>query len=235
CAPARGHRDRGVAGGRARRDRVSRLAVPRRGHRLRRRRRGADLTVAAVDRAVEGWTVAQVLAAEEPLLAAGVPLMQRAATALALEVTKVLRERRGRVGGSAVLLLVGGGNNGGDTLHAGAVLARRGATVLAVLTTPRPHAEGLAALLAAGGRAASLVDEDASGAIDAGGAGEHGTDPEPAWSAKVAIPLEHAVDVAARSDVVLDGLLGLGGRGAPRGPAGRLVVRLGDVLAGLRS
>ncbi|MFB9956150.1 NAD(P)H-hydrate epimerase [Cellulomonas denverensis] len=56
------------------------------------------------------------------------------------------------------MLLVGSGNNGGDTLHAGALLATRGVRVLALCTTDRPHAEGLAALTRAGGRAVLVVD-----------------------------------------------------------------------------
>lgn len=41
------------------------------------------------------WTSDQVRALEEPLLAAGVPLMERASFALAVQVAGVLRERRG--------------------------------------------------------------------------------------------------------------------------------------------
>ena len=51
------------------------------------------------------------------------------------------------------MLLVGTGNNGGDALFAGALLARRGARVTAVLLDPeRAHPAGLAALRGAGGR-----------------------------------------------------------------------------------
>ena len=93
------------------------------------------------------YSVAQVRAAEEPLLAAGVPLMARASTALAVQVAR----RLPAVYGARVVLLVGGGNNGADTLYAGAWLARRGAAVVAVLTgDPVQHA--LADYLAAGGR-----------------------------------------------------------------------------------
>lgn len=139
------------------------------------------------------WDAAAVRAAEEPLLTAGVPLMDRAAFGLAVHVARVLRARRGRVGGARAVLLVGPGNNGGDTLHAGALLARRGVGVTAVLTADRVHATGLAALRRAHGRVRGDVD---------------------------------APDVAAAladADVVLDGLLGLGGRGGLRGPAARLV------------
>ncbi|MFE4218479.1 NAD(P)H-hydrate dehydratase [Streptomyces sp. NPDC056844] len=79
-------------------------------------------------------------------------LMQRAAAGLAVACGDLLR-RNGRVYGSRVLLLVGSGDNGGDTLYAGARLARRGAGVRALLTTPdKVHRAALAALLAAGGQ-----------------------------------------------------------------------------------
>uniref|UniRef100_UPI0030FA3F10 NAD(P)H-hydrate epimerase n=1 Tax=Cellulosimicrobium funkei TaxID=264251 RepID=UPI0030FA3F10 len=111
---------------------------------------------------IEAWSVADVRAAEEPLLAAGVPLMERASFALATVVARDLARRRsvalpdggrrdGRVTGARAVLLVGSGNNGGDTLHAGAYLARRGVEVLAVLTGEHAHAGGLAALRDAGG------------------------------------------------------------------------------------
>jgi hydroxyethylthiazole kinase-like uncharacterized protein yjeF len=142
------------------------------------------------------WDAAAVRAAEEPLLAAGVPLMDRAAFGLATHVARVLRDVRGRVGGAHVVLLVGPGNNGGDTLHAGARLARRGARVTAVLASPRVHGDGLAALRAAHGRVVPAHDDAAADAL---------------------------AGTVLAADVVLDGLLGIGGRGGVRGPGARLV------------
>lgn len=102
-------------------------------------------------------TVAQVRAAEEPLLAAGVPLMARASTALAVQVAR----RLPAVYGARVVLLVGSGNNGADTLYAGAWLARRGASVVALLAgDPVQHA--LQAFLRDGGRVGTV--EAAAGA-----------------------------------------------------------------------
>jgi hydroxyethylthiazole kinase-like uncharacterized protein yjeF len=92
-------------------------------------------------------TVAEVRAAEEPLLAAGVPLMARASTGLAVAVAR----RLPFLYGARVALLVGGGNNGADTLWAGAWLARRGAAVVAVLAADAEPV-ALQALLGAGGR-----------------------------------------------------------------------------------
>lgn len=86
-------------------------------------------------------------------------LMQRAAAGLAVTCGRLL----GRVFGANIALLVGSGDNGGDALFAGALLARRGAAVSAVLLGDRAHERGLAALRAAGGRVrdpAVLADAD---------------------------------------------------------------------------
>jgi ADP-dependent NAD(P)H-hydrate dehydratase / NAD(P)H-hydrate epimerase len=112
------------------------------------------------------WTSSQVRAAEEPLLAAGAPLMDRAAFGLATHVAALLRERRGRVGGARVVVLVGPGNNGGDALFAGAHLARRGASVTAVAVDERVHPGGAAALRAAGGRFEGQVRPGADVVLD---------------------------------------------------------------------
>ena len=75
-------------------------------------------------------------------------LMQRAAYGLATAVADLLRDDDGAgVYGARVLLLVGSGDNGGDALYAGALLARRGARVEALLLSERAHEEGLAELL----------------------------------------------------------------------------------------
>ncbi|MGI3785024.1 MAG: NAD(P)H-hydrate epimerase [Janthinobacterium lividum] len=79
-------------------------------------------------------------------------LMQRAAAGLATVVAGELVGRTGRLYGARLLVLVGPGNNGGDALWAAARLAGRGVRVEAVSVLGTPHAEGLAALLAAGGR-----------------------------------------------------------------------------------
>ncbi|MFH9468092.1 NAD(P)H-hydrate dehydratase [Streptomyces clavifer] len=106
------------------------------------------------------YSVETVRAAEQALMAR-LPegaLMQRAAAGLAVACGDLLR-RNGRVYGSRVLLLVGSGDNGGDTLYAGARLARRGAGVRALLTSPdKVHPGGLAALLGAGGQVLDTPD-----------------------------------------------------------------------------
>lgn len=123
-------------------------------------------------------TVAEVRAAEAELLAA-LPegaLMQRAAAGLAYAVLDLLGSGYGR----RVLLLVGSGDNGGDALYAGALLARRGCGVEAVLLSPgRTHRAGRAALVAAGGAVVGVGD-------------------------------------ATGPDVVVDGIVGIGGSGPLR-------------------
>lgn len=116
------------------------------------------------------YTAAQIRAAEEAtgeLLTGGV-LMARAATAVAGTVLTAVRRRTGGVYGRTVLLVVGAGNNGGDALYAGAILAKRGVRVHAILLDPdRAHIEGLRALRQAGGRVTDRVPERVDVAVDA--------------------------------------------------------------------
>ncbi|MCW2755146.1 MAG: NAD(P)H-hydrate epimerase [Marmoricola sp.] len=134
-------------------------------------------------------TVEQVRAAEAVALAV-LPrgaLMQRAAAGLAVAIADLL----GGVYGRRILLLVGSGDNGGDALYAGAMLARRGAAVEAILLSDQVHTVARAALLAAGGRVV-------------------------------------APEGATRPDVVVDGIVGIGGRPGLRPEAAAAV----DLFAG---
>lgn len=129
-------------------------------------------------------TVEQVRAAEERLLAT-LPegaLMQRAAHGLAHAVLDLLGSAYGR----RVLLLVGPGNNGGDALYAGAVLARRGCAVEARLLADDVHPGGLAALRSAGGRVVCPSTRSTA-----------------SWGTRPA---------GSRPEVVVDGIVGIGGR-----------------------
>jgi ADP-dependent NAD(P)H-hydrate dehydratase / NAD(P)H-hydrate epimerase len=134
-------------------------------------------------------TVHQVRDAEAALMAR-LPegaLMQRAAAGLAHAVLDLL----GRAYGSRILLLVGSGDNGGDALYAGAILARRGSAVEALLLSPeKAHAAGVAALRSAGGRVVADV------------------------------ACAHA------PDVVVDGIVGIGGTGPLREDAAAVVEQL---------
>lgn len=134
----------------------------------------------------DAYTVEAVRKAEDALMARTPDgtLMQRAAAGLAAVCARLLP----RVYGARVVLLVGSGDNGGDALYAGARLARRGASVRAVLASERVHERGASALRAAGGR----VVADGSTAR---------AEPE-----------------IAAADLVVDGLLGIGGRGGLREP-----------------
>ncbi|QAY61337.1 NAD(P)H-hydrate epimerase [Microbacterium protaetiae] len=109
-----------------------------------------------------GYTAQQIRSAEAPLLAAGVPLMARAATGLADVVREVLQGRDAAPG--RVLLLVGSGNNGGDALFAGAALAADGCQVSIIDVGSRIHEEGLAAARQAG---AVIVPDAAAAAASA--------------------------------------------------------------------
>lgn len=161
------------------------------------------------------WDAAAVRAAEEPLLTAGVPLMDRAAFALSVLVSRELLARRGRVGGAHAVLLVGPGNNGADTLYAGAHLAARGVAVTALLAAEGVHEDGLASLRRAGGRA--LVVRSA---------GESAAPRGTAAAGSTVLDAFAGAAVAAKADVVLDGLLGIGARGGLRGTARDLVAAL---------
>ena len=76
----------------------------------------------------------QVRAAEAPLLAAGEPLMRRAAAALAA----IVREELADAVNPRILVLVGSGDNGGDAMFAAALLARGGRGGAAARVGPVP-------------------------------------------------------------------------------------------------
>lgn len=145
------------------------------------------------------WSVAEVIAAEQPLLAAGEPLMQRAADGLAAVVRAELAspssdaESRGLA--PRVLALVGAGNNGGDALWACARLAADGVPVAVLATAASIHEAGRDAAVAAGAR---LIE---------------------------AAQLDAALETA---EVVIDGILGIGsaGRAALRDDARDVVMRV---------
>ncbi|GAB3272031.1 bifunctional ADP-dependent NAD(P)H-hydrate dehydratase/NAD(P)H-hydrate epimerase [Kineosporia babensis] len=130
-------------------------------------------------------------------------LMQRAAAGLAVSCARVLRERTGKISGRRTVLLVGPGDNGGDALYAGERLARRGVAVVALLTSEKVHSAGVRALAAVGGRCVQVSPDTAV----------------EAWT-----HLEAA-------DLVVDGLLGLGGRPGLREPAAGLIDRIPDHAA----
>ena len=141
----------------------------------------------------DAYQVAAVRAAEHALMQI-VPdgtLMSRAAAGLASICAALLRREPGYVYGARVVVLAGSGDNGGDALYAGARLARHGAAVTAIAAGSRVHPGGTAALRQAGGR----VTDDAGDA-----------------AAALIAPL------ITGADLIVDGLLGIGGRGGLRDP-----------------
>jgi NAD(P)H-hydrate epimerase len=141
-----------------------------------------------------GYSAEQVRAAEAPLLAAGEPLMRRAAAGLAEELRRKLDERPPRPDGGSqrrVLLLVGPGNNGGDALYAGAELAAAGMAVSIVPTGSRMLGEALDAALTSGARLKADADPDA------------------------------ACRLASGADAIVDGILGTGTSSESPGLRGR--------------
>lgn len=156
------------------------------------------------------FTADQVRDAEDALLAATPEgaLMRRAAFGLAMEALRMLRSHTGVVPGRRVTLLVGAGNNGGDALWAGYELRRRGVRVDAVLLAPdRAHPAGLAALRRAGGRVHELGDATTADATTA----DDPTADDPAAA------------VVRLADLVVDGIVGISGKGPLREPAAALV------------
>ncbi|HEV2537278.1 MAG TPA: NAD(P)H-hydrate epimerase, partial [Streptosporangiaceae bacterium] len=145
----------------------------------------------------DAYQVTTVRAAERALMEL-VPdgtLMDRAAAGLASVCAALLRTDPGFVYGARVAVLAGSGDNGGDALYAGARLARRGAAVTAIAAGPKTHQGGLSALRAAGGR---VADGQVAGDVAA---------------------------AVGQADLILDGLLGIGGRGGPREPFAGLAAR----------
>ena len=138
----------------------------------------------------DAYQVAAVRAAERALMQI-VPdgaLMARAATGLAAVCASLLTRYPGHVYGTRVVVLAGSGDNGGDALYAGALLARRGVAVSAITAGPKAHPGGTAALRAAGGRVIAQADPTGS------------------------------ADLMNEADLIIDGLLGIGGRGGLREP-----------------
>lgn len=137
----------------------------------------------SVEAVIRAHTVEQVRSAEATLLAT---LPEGALMLRAAHgLAYAVLDLMGSAYGRRVLLLVGAGNNGGDALHAGAVLARRGVQVEAWLLSEDALDSGRAALREAGGRVVCLTPGNGPG-----------TGPV----------------TTARPDIVVDGIVGIGGR-----------------------
>jgi ADP-dependent NAD(P)H-hydrate dehydratase / NAD(P)H-hydrate epimerase len=135
---------------------------------------------------IRAYAVSSVREAEAAASAAGLAeseLMSRAAAGLAA----VASERLGGAGGRRVVAVVGAGNNGGDALYAIASLARDGAVAVVLTVADTVHEGGLQAAHDAG---VLVLDAVAKGADTA---------------SAVSSTLREA-------DLVIDGIVGIGGR-----------------------
>jgi hydroxyethylthiazole kinase-like uncharacterized protein yjeF len=149
-------------------------------------------------------TVAAVQAADADAQAGGTPvevLMGRAGAAVATAACREL----GRVAGRRVVALAGKGHNGGDALEALARLAARGAGAEALVTGDPGDLDDqgrrCVALVRAAGGRVRRFSPELAGRLLAG------------------------------ADLVLDGLLGTGSSGAPRGAVAKAVEAVGTAGA----
>jgi ADP-dependent NAD(P)H-hydrate dehydratase / NAD(P)H-hydrate epimerase len=185
------------------------------------------------------WNVSVIRTAERAAMD-GLPdgaLMRRAAAGLAAECLRLLRPAYG----APVAVLVGAGDNGGDALYAGARLAGRGAAVTAVLLSPdRAHPGGLAALRAAGGRVLAVPAGGAAGSPAGSSAAEDAAGSSAGARAEAigaeAVGAEavgaEAVRAVRGARLVLDGIVGIGGKGGLRPAAAALLAAVtGTVVA----
>jgi hydroxyethylthiazole kinase-like uncharacterized protein yjeF len=146
-------------------------------------------------------TVAQVRSAEA-LTMVHTPesvLMDRAAEGLAEACATRLEHSRGKIVGSRIAVLVGTGNNGGDALLAGARLARLGAIVTAIGVGHTVHER-------------ALKTARSDGVL---------------WcEATRTAGLATAFAAVADSDLVIDGITGIGSKPGLRAPASAIVAAI---------
>jgi ADP-dependent NAD(P)H-hydrate dehydratase / NAD(P)H-hydrate epimerase len=149
---------------------------------------------------IQAYSVEQVREAEEALLAQTPDgeLMRRASTGLA----EVLRARAEQLDARRLVVLVGPGNNGGDALHAAAMVSD-GLAVVVVQVASRPHPGGARAVADAG-VPVHVLDRDAT-----------------------QVP-EDVRTALAEADLVVDGLLGIGGTPGLRGAMAAVVDAIGE-------
>ena len=135
-------------------------------------------------------------------------LMQRAAAGLASVCAELLSSGPGGPGGvygARVTVLAGTGDNGGDALYAGALLAARGAAVTAIQAGQKIHPGGAAALRTRGGRVVTVAPPRSP------------DDTRPDIGARYDVGHD-ARQAIGRADLIIDGMLGIGGSGGLREP-----------------
>ncbi len=170
--------------------------------------------------AIEILTAAEAAARDRETIDAGVPsraLMERAGAAAAAEIARRFGDRLG----TGAVIFAGAGNNGGDAWVVARALAAAGIAVRVEEVEPArtedAQAERELALRALAKRAESAPTGEAPGSL-----ASHGMTELPVES--MAMPVE-----AAR--VVIDGVLGTGARGAPRGAAAVAIARIEELGA----
>ena len=129
-------------------------------------------------------------------------LMENAGRSVAQVIHRVYGERPEGRSRPRVVGLVGAGNNGGDALVVLRTLAAWGWDATAVLAADRPADDPLLH-----GWPVTVIPDGAADAADA----------------SAGIPRPGLVERLARADVVVDGVLGTGARGAPRARQARLI------------
>ncbi len=132
-------------------------------------------------------------------------LMLRAAAGLASVCATASCANPGGIYGSRVVVLAGTGDNGGDALYAAALLAKRGAAVTAIQAGSRIHAGGADALTVAGGRIIPVIPPRAP----------DDTRPGPGARYDTGHDTRHVI---GHADLIIDGMLGIGGKGGFRDP-----------------
>ena len=157
-----------------------------------------------------GYPSSHIQLAEQPLLAAGQPLMARAAFGLAQRCAALLKANRtAGLGGARAAILVGPGNNGADALYAAGQLAKYPLAITIYLVQPeQSRSEAQRAALSALSRTQALVVE---------------------LGQDVSVP-SAAHDIAG-GDLVIDAFLGLGSSGPVRGMMGEMLRALNIELA----
>lgn len=132
---------------------------------------------------IDAYPIDAVYAAEKAAMA---PLVEGELMARAVDrLVKVARARLHDLPGGAVVALVGPGNNGGDALYATARLAMRGFDCAAVYLADKVHAAARNAAIGAGVVMKPVSDDS---------------------------PVDAAAQLIERADLVIDGIVGIGGR-----------------------
>ena len=97
------------------------------------------------------YSVANVRAMEQPLLAKGVPLMRMAARATAHKILQIIEDAPLDPHDIRVSVLVGAGDNGAVGLFTGAMLAAQGVNVTAIAVGKQLHEQGFVTFVQSGG------------------------------------------------------------------------------------